>query len=64
MYFRLVPDHVDDVVERRAPYREAHLSLVRGHVVGGEVVSRGASGPDRARRDGPVEAVAGRGLLR
>ena len=29
MYSLLLYDYVDDIVERRAPFREAHLALVR-----------------------------------
>ena len=42
MYFLLFYDYVDNVVERRAPYREAHLSLVREYVDQGELVLGGA----------------------
>jgi uncharacterized protein YciI len=42
MYFLLFYDYVDNIVERRAPHREAHLSLVREYVARGEVVLAGA----------------------
>ena len=29
MYSLLLYDYVDDIVERRAPFRDAHLALVR-----------------------------------
>ena len=42
MYFLLFYDYVDNVVERRAPFREAHLGLVRECVDRGELVLAGA----------------------
>ena len=42
MYFLLFYDYVENVVERRAPYREAHLALVREYVARGELVLAGA----------------------
>jgi uncharacterized protein YciI len=42
MYFLLFYDYVENVVERRAPYREAHLALVREYVARGELVLGGA----------------------
>ena len=42
MYFLLFYDYVENIVERRAPYREAHLGLVREYVARGEVVLAGA----------------------
>ena len=42
MYFLLFYDYVENVVERRAPYREAHLDLVREYVDRGELVLGGA----------------------
>ncbi len=42
MYFLLFYDYVENVVERRAPYREAHLVLVREYVARGELVLGGA----------------------
>jgi len=42
MYFVLFYDYVENVVERRAPYREAHLALVEVHVDRGELVLGGA----------------------
>ena len=41
MYFLLFYDYVENVVERRAPYREAHLDLVRQYVARGELVLAG-----------------------
>ena len=42
MYFLLFYDYVENIVERRAPYREAHLGLVREYVARGELVLAGA----------------------
>ena len=42
MYFLLLYDYVENVVERRAPYREAHLGLVREYVARGELLLGGA----------------------
>lgn len=42
MYFLLFYDYVENIVERRAPYREAHLGLVREYVARGELVLGGA----------------------
>lgn len=42
MYFLLLYDYVDNVLERRAPHREAHLALVREYVDRGELVLAGA----------------------
>lgn len=42
MYFLLLYDYVENVVERRAPYREAHLGLVGEYVERGELVLGGA----------------------
>ncbi len=42
MYFIVFYDYVENVIERRAPYREAHLSLVREYVDRGDVVLGGA----------------------
>lgn len=42
MYFLLLYDYVENVVERRAPYREAHLALAREYVARGELVLGGA----------------------
>lgn len=42
MYFLLFYDYVENVVERRVPYREAHLTLVREYVDRGELVLGGA----------------------
>jgi len=49
-YFALFYDVVDDFAGRRAPYREAHLRLVREAHRRGEIVLAGALGmpPDRA----------------
>jgi hypothetical protein len=42
MYFLLFYDYVEDVLERRAPLREAHLALVREYVERGELLLAGA----------------------
>jgi len=49
-YFAVEYDVVDRFVERRAPFREAHLALVRAAHARGEIVMGGAVGqpPDGA----------------
>jgi uncharacterized protein YciI len=49
-YFALLYDVVDGFVERRAPYREAHLRLAQEARDRGELLLAGALGmpPDRA----------------
>lgn len=42
MYFLLIYDYVDNVVERRTPYREKHLALVNQYVESGVLVLAGA----------------------
>jgi hypothetical protein len=42
MHFLLFYDYCENVVERRAPYREAHLSLARQALERGELVMAGA----------------------
>ncbi|TYO98669.1 hypothetical protein EDC39_10529 [Geothermobacter ehrlichii] len=42
MYFLLFYDYVENVVERRAPYREEHLALAREFLDRGELVLGGA----------------------
>jgi len=42
MYYLLLYDYVDNVVERRAPYRDAHLKLAREAVERGEILMGGA----------------------
>jgi len=42
MYFVLFYDYVENVIERRAPHREAHLSQVQEYVERGELVLGGA----------------------
>ncbi len=42
MYSLLFYDYVENVVERRAPYREAHLALVGEYVERGELILGGA----------------------
>jgi len=51
MYFLLFYDYVENVVEQRAPYREAHLALVGEYVDRGELVLGGAFA-------GPVDGAA------
>ena len=41
-HFLLFYDYVENVVERRAPHREAHLALLGEYVDRGEVVLGGA----------------------
>ena len=41
-YFALTYDAVDGFVEKRAPFREAHLALVRDAHARGEIVMAGA----------------------
>lgn len=43
-YFALIYDVVDRFTERRAPFREAHLTLVREAHARGEVLMAGAIG--------------------
>lgn len=42
MYFILFYDYVENIVERRAPYREAHLALATKYIGRGELVLAGA----------------------
>jgi uncharacterized protein YciI len=42
MYIMLFYDYVENVVERRTPYREAHLRLAKEWVARGELVLGGA----------------------
>ena len=42
MYFLLSYDYVENAVERRAPFREAHLKLAREAHARGELVMAGA----------------------
>ena len=51
MYFLLFYDYVEDIVERRAPYRDAHLQLVREWFGRGQVV---LAGPFADTVDGAV----------
>ena len=60
----LLYDYVEDVVEKRAPLRPAHLELISGWVRDGRVVAGGATGdpPSGAlivfRESGGPEAFA------
>ena len=40
----LIYDYVDDIVERRAPHREAHLAYARAWKEDGRIVAAGATG--------------------
>jgi uncharacterized protein YciI len=42
MYFVLFYDYVENIVERRTPYRDAHLARVQEYVARGELVLGGA----------------------
>jgi uncharacterized protein YciI len=42
MYFLLFYDYVENAVERRAPFREAHLKLAREANARGELILAGA----------------------
>jgi uncharacterized protein YciI len=44
MHFVLLYDVVDDMVTKRAPYREEHLKLIRDGHSKGEIVMAGAVG--------------------
>lgn len=43
-YLILFYDYVEDIVERRAPHRPAHIALVKSHKQAGGVVAGGALG--------------------
>ena len=57
MYFLLFYDYVDNVLERRAPQREAHLALVREYADRRCCMKtlRGWGGVARTSRDPPQE---------
>lgn len=42
MYFILFYDYVDNILERRTPYREAHFNYVKAYVERGELLYGGA----------------------
>ena len=42
MHYLLLYDYVDDIVERRAPHREAHLAMARESHSRGELLLGGA----------------------
>ena len=44
MHWLLTYDYVDDIATRRAPFREAHLALVRGLHDEGQLLMAGAVG--------------------
>ncbi len=63
MYCALLYDTVPDYLERRKPFREAHLALVRQHHQQGRIVMAGAfQPPDGAllvfRVESPAEVEA------
>jgi uncharacterized protein YciI len=63
-HYVLLYDVVDDMISKRAPYREEHLRLIREGHARGEIVMAGAVGdpPDGAllvfRSDSPAVAEA------
>jgi uncharacterized protein len=64
-YFALIYEGVEGYLEKRAPFREAHLALVRAAHARGEIIMAGALGkPDgsllvfRAESEDPVGAFA------
>lgn len=66
MHFLLLYDYVPDILERRAPFREAHLAYAKAAVERGELVLGGAFADPvdgaallfRADSPAPVEAFA------
>ncbi len=65
MYFALSYEYVPDVIERRKPFREAHLAIARKHHQDGRLVMAGAFDPPegalfvfRAGSAAEVEAFA------
>jgi len=42
VYYLLFYDYVDNVLDRRAPFRESHLALVKEYVDRSEIVLAGA----------------------
>jgi uncharacterized protein len=42
MYFLLYYDYVENIIEKRVPFREAHLGLVGEYVERGEIILAGA----------------------
>ncbi|WP_428023259.1 YciI-like protein [Arcobacter sp.] len=42
MYFLLFYDYVDNIIEKRVPYREGHLNLTEKYVNRGELILGGA----------------------
>ena len=42
MYFLLFYDYIENVVDKRTPYREAHLALVNEYLEQGEIQLAGA----------------------
>lgn len=45
MYFVLTYDYVPDVLQKRAPHRDAHLALAREWLAAGKIVLAGAFDP-------------------
>ena len=66
MHFLLLYDYVPDILERRAPFREAHIAHAKEAVERGELVLGGAFADPvdgaallfRAESPAPVEAFA------
>mmetsp|Transcript_2347 Transcript_2347/g.3484 ORF Transcript_2347/g.3484 Transcript_2347/m.3484 type:complete len:112 (+) Transcript_2347:62-397(+) len=48
--YMLIYDYVEDVLEKRAPHRAGHLSLIEGYVKDGKILMAGAlsNPPDKA----------------
>jgi uncharacterized protein len=42
MYFLLFYDYVENIIERRAPHRQAHFDFIQGYVERGELLLGGA----------------------
>jgi uncharacterized protein len=62
MHYLLLYDYVDDVAQRRAPHREAHLAHIRARQQAGHVLMAGAlgdppSGGAFVFRDTPVADI-------
>jgi uncharacterized protein len=55
--YLLLYTYVDDMAERRGPYRDEHLALIRGEQEAGRVVLAGALGTPPA-----AAAIAWRGV--
>ena len=42
MHFILFYDYVDDILEKRTPYREGHLALIKEYMAAGKMLMAGA----------------------